>query len=190
MTENSNVYEGGGLKGPLYWGAGVLTAGLAVNAIRAMQGGNGGWSNAATNAANAAVQYELASKQSRIDMLEAGRETDKKLVDVYTTLRAVDKEADAKIANLEKKVGEITATAPLRDQIMADRIDAVATLARNGIATNSAAIDSLRATVGSVVKTVIPNTSVCPGWGTVTVTPQGPFPFPPPPPPVNPPTPA
>jgi hypothetical protein len=35
----------------------------------------------------------------------------------------------------------------------------------------SAGLAALQTTVANITKTVIPNSSVCPGWGDVTITP-------------------
>lgn len=182
MTEKTDdaIYNGGGLKGPLYWLAGAVTGKLVLVAMQ----GNGafGTSSAVTQAANAAVQYEMCKKDAEIVQLKAAQETDKKLVDVYKELRAQDKTQDATVKAIDSRLSALETSTPLREQLVLAKVGEVASLAQQGIATNSTAISSLAATVNSVVRTVIPNTSVCPGWGTVTVTPQGPFPFPPPPP--------
>lgn len=195
-TDNNAMYNGGGLKGPLYWLAGVVTGKLALNAIQGNGILGGGAGNAAAQAANTAVAIEMAKKDSEIALLKANAETDKKLVEVYGNLRVQDKEQDAKIREQDGKIAELNtrvttleASSPLRERIVLDRVDAVATLANNGIATVSGQIASLAATVGSVTKVVVPNSNVCPGWGQVSITPIGPT-FVPPTPAVNPPTPA
>ncbi len=115
-----------------------------------------------------AAAVELAKKDSEIALLKADQNTDKKLVEVYSNLRVQDKEQDAKIAALKDDIHALD-----------KRICETALVASNGITMLNGAVASLQQTVGNITKTVVPNTAVCPGWGTVTVTPQGPFPFPP-----------
>lgn len=149
MTENANsTYDGGGLKGPLYWLAGVVTGKLALNAIQ----GNGllgcGAANAAATAANTAVAMELSEARSKISMLEQNAATRNALTDV--------------LYKLDSRVGKLETETPLLHRISDQKIDSVATMATNGIATNSAAIADLANTVAGITKTVVPITSVCP----------------------------
>jgi hypothetical protein len=92
-----------------------------------------------------AMQNELASKDSKIALLESNIYVDGKIADVYERL-------NGKIAVIEGQI------------------------AQQGIynATNTATINCLNNQImqlQSLTKLVIPNTSVCPGWGNVTVTP-------------------
>ena len=105
-------------------------------------------------------------------ILKANADTDKKLVEVYTALRAQDKEQDVLSYSLDKRVTALETAAPLREQIMSQKIDNVALIAQNGIASNSLAIQNLQTTVNSIVTPVIKNSTVCPGWGSVTITPS------------------
>lgn len=185
MTENTTttVTDNTSSRGAQWAGAGSLIAiaaqSLLGNGILGGLGGLGGTAQVAAQAANTAAAIELARKDAEIATLRADQATDVKLSDVFKTLRQLDKEQDQKIADVSTRVAALEVSGPLREENVRARIDAVATLASNGIATNSAAIAHLSDIVGKVTKVVIPNTSVCPGWGTVTVTPQGPFPFPP-----------
>lgn len=91
------------------------------------------------------LQQELAAKDSKIGLLESNIYTDTKIADVYERLNT--------------KIGV------LEGQICQQNVYN---------ATNTATISCIQgqiAQLASLTKLVIPNTSVCPGWGNVTVTP-------------------
>ena len=95
------------------------------------------------------MQNALAAKDARIGLLESNIYTDQKLADVYdrllTKINANKEQQDA--INMQQAV-------------------------YNG--TNTAAIGCIQSQLQqlySLTKLVIPNGSVCPGWGNVTVTP-------------------
>ena len=92
---------------------------------------------------------ELAAKDGKIALLESNIYTDQKLADVYDRLLTkinANKEAQDAI-NMQQAV-------------------------YNG--TNTAALNCLQGQVAqlySLTKWIVPNASVCPGWGNVTITP-------------------
>ena len=98
----------------------------------------------------ATMMQELAAKDSKIGLLESNIYTDQKIADVYERLNtkiAANKDAQDAV-NLQQAV-------------------------YNG--TNSAAINCIQnqiAQLFGITKLVVPNTSVCPGWGNVTITPS------------------
>ena len=146
-------------------GAG-LGLGIAGTALGLLNGGLGnvlgGGRNALAGAANDAAVLEMARKDAEIAQLKADAATDKKLVEVYSNLRVQDKEQDAKINALQKEICGLD-----------KRISETALVASNGITQLNGAVASLQATVGGITKCVVPNSSVCPGWGQVTITPSG-----------------
>lgn len=94
---------------------------------------------------------------------------------------------DARIAQLEQKVA-IGEAEKYTDQKLADVYERISTRVlgiERHVADNAAAQGVINATVGSSIsvlqtqvnqimgltKLVVPNTSVCPGWGNVTITP-------------------
>lgn len=97
----------------------------------------------------AGMLQELGAKDSKIALLESNIYTDQKLADVYERL-------SAKInANKEAQ-------------------DAVNLKQATYNAANTAAIGCMQnqiAQLFGITKLVVPNTSVCPGWGNVTITP-------------------
>lgn len=59
----------------------------------------------------------------------------------------------------------------LREQIIQGRIGEVALIANNGLTALTGQVNCLAQTVAGITKVVVPNSSVCPGWGNVTITP-------------------
>ena len=104
----------------------------------------GGGSNYITKD-EACLMQELSSKDSKISLLEADKYTDQKLTDVY-------KDLNAQISNLQAQIAH----------------QAVYNATMNG---TIGCIQSQIAQLQSLTKLVVPNTSVCPGWGNVTITP-------------------
>lgn len=137
-------------------GAG-LGLGIAGTALGLLSGGAGlltGMENMAgcCNGANAYVnRYEMtmaqesAAKDGKIALLESERYTDQKLTEVY-------KDLNGQINNLQQQVSQ----------------QAVYNATVNG---TISCIQSQIAQLQSLTKVVVPNTSVCPGWGNVTITP-------------------
>lgn len=170
MTENTTETEVSNTtssRGAQWAGAGSLIA-LAAQSLLGNGNGGGILSNVlGGNNANAAI----TSLMMENSILKANADTDKKLVEVYTALRAQDKEQDVLSYSLDKRVTALETATPLREQILGQKIDNVALIAQNGIASNSLAIQNLKTTVDSIVTPVIKNSTVCPGWGSVTITP-------------------
>lgn len=100
-------------------------------------------------------RYELslvqsnAAKDAEIGLLKADKYTDEKIVEAYKDLQ-----------------GQITA--------IKDNQTAINTQQAVYNGTNTATISCMQqqiAALQSLTKLVVPNTSVCPGWGNVTITP-------------------
>jgi hypothetical protein len=106
---------------------------------------NGGGHNAPVNRYEMELQQKLAAKDSEIALRDSTIFTDGKLLDLYRYV-------DGKLEAVNAKIAE-QAT-----------FNAVSTAAQNCMA---AQINQLF----GLTKLVIPNGSVCPGWGNVTVTP-------------------
>lgn len=134
-----------------------LGLGIAGTALGVLNGGLGnllgtGYNNCGCSENMMVNRYELG-QESRIAKLEtevalrdANIFTDQKIADVYERL-------DTKIRGLE---------AGLNAQAVYN-------------ATNTATINCIQGQVAQLfglTKLVVPNTSVCPGWGNVTITPS------------------
>lgn len=128
----------------------------ANNLFGRLWGGNGCNCNCSNNGGDtpvsryeAAMMQELASKDSRIALLEANTYN-------YQNLTAVYKELASQINSLKEAQSAVN----LQQAVY------------NG--TNTAALTCLQNQVAqlySLTKLVVPNGSVCPGWGNVTITP-------------------
>jgi len=94
----------------------------------------------------------IASKDSEIALLKAESNTESKMIDVYERVMArVNADRNEQLAwNTQQLVN---------NSQMA-----------SAIAVNANSISALQTMCNSLTKVVIPNTSVCPGWGTATVT--------------------
>lgn len=92
------------------------------------------------------MQQELAAKDAKIALLESNIYVDGKISDVYERL-------NNKITCIEGQIAQ----------------QAVYNATMNGtVSFLSAQIAQLQ----SLTKIVVPNSSVCPGWGNVTITPE------------------
>lgn len=97
----------------------------------------------------ASMMQELAAKDGKIALLESNIYTDQKIADVYERLNIkIDRNRDEQQAiNLQQAV-------------------------YNGV--NTAAVECIKGQIAQLMgltKLVVPNASICPGWGNVTVTP-------------------
>lgn len=98
----------------------------------------------------------LATKDAEIALLQADKYTDQKIVDVYTALAGMIKEVAMEVRANKDAQADIN-----REQAV-----------YNGV--NTATLQCLQGQVAQLfglTKLVVPNGSVCPGWGNVTITP-------------------
>ena len=148
--EMENKFASKGVAGS---GLGLGIAGTALgllnngNGLGGLLGGNNGGCSEDhyVNRYELGLQQELAAKDSKISLLESNIYVDSKIADVYE--------------RLNNKIGAI------EGQICQQNVYN---------ATNTATINCLSGQIAqlqSLTKLVVPNTSVCPGWGDVTVTP-------------------
>lgn len=135
---------------------GVLNGGLG-NLLGGWGNGNCGCSeNTPVNRYELNMTNELAAKDARIGLLESNIYTDQKIVDTYSALN-----------------GQINALAA---EVRANKDAQTAVNMNQAVynGTNTAAIGCIQnqiAQLYSLTKLVVPNTSVCPGWGNVTIAP-------------------
>ena len=145
--EMENKYASKGVAGTAL-GIGIGALGLEVlrGNLGGILGGGGGCCNEdhVVNRYELSMQQELAAKDSKIALLESNIYVDTKIADVYERL-------NGKIANVE---------AAINAQAVYN-------------ATNTATISCIQGQVVQLmglVKVVVPNSSVCPGWTTTTTT--------------------
>lgn len=118
--------------------------------------GNGYAGIAMVNRYELGLVQELAAKDAKIGLLEADKYTDQKIVEAYKDLQGQIKELAGEVrANKDEQAGINMQQAVY-----------------NG--TNTATLQCMQqqiAQLQGLTKLVVPNGSVCPGWGNVTITP-------------------
>lgn len=146
--------------GAIGTGLGILNGGLGLMTGGVMNAGcNNGCGcseNQVVNRYELTMAQELAAKDGEIALLKADNYTDQKIVEVYT--------------NLEGQIN--TLAAEVRANEKAQQGVNMQQAVYNG--TNTATISCLQQQVAALqglTKLVVPNSSVCPGWGNATVTP-------------------
>lgn len=105
--------------------------------------------NMLVNRYEMSMQQELAAKDAKIGLLESNIYTDQKIADVYERL-------NTKINTMKD------------EQTAVNTQQAV----YNGV--NTATLNCMQGQIAqlySLTKLIVPNGSICPGWGNVTVTP-------------------
>ena len=152
-------------KGVAGAGLGTGIAGLALGVLNngGLNGLLGGGMNNCGCSENMMVnryelnmQQELAAKDAKIGLLESNIYTDQKLADVYERL---DTKIEDRIAGVNCRIDG--AYAQLNQQAVMNAT----------ITANLGCMAQQIAQLQSLTKLVVPNTSVCPGWGNVTITP-------------------
>lgn len=147
--ENENKYASKGVGGTaLGLSIGALGAELLGGTFGNILGGNrsGNSCDHTVSRYEIGLLQEIAAKDSRIGLLESNIYTDSKIADVYERL-------NTRINGIESQICQQNVYN----------------------ATNTAAIGCINnqiAQLMSLTKLVVPNTSICPGWGNVTITPE------------------
>lgn len=160
--EIENRFASKGVAGTaLGLGAGALGLQLLNGNWNGILGGNcnnncGCSENMLVNRYELDMKQELSAKDARIGLLESNIYTDQKITDTYAALN-----------------GQINALAA---EVRANKDAQTAVNMNQAVynGTNTAALTCLQSQVAQLyglTKLVVPNTSVCPGWGNVTITP-------------------
>ena len=123
----------------------------------------GGWGNGYNNPAIMQGNYNSALV-SEIAQLKAEKYIDEKSLEDRDRIAALNDKVIGYVIDIDKRLSTVEATGPLREQILAQKIECCCNSANT-------AISALAQTVANITKTVVPNSSVCPGWGNVTITP-------------------
>lgn len=146
-----------GILGTVLGGLGVAGNG-GVGLLNGMAGSANNCAcseNMAVNRYELNMQRELSQKEAEIAYLNGQNETNRKLTEVYT--------------NLEGQIGA------LRDTVYRNREEQNCVNTQQAVynGTNTATIACLQGQVAALqglTKIVVPNSSVCPGWGDVNIT--------------------
>jgi hypothetical protein len=138
-------------------GLGLGIAGTALGLLNG-NGGNilGGLFGGGNNQ-TMTLMSELAKEKAERFAEKTGSE-------IYNAMFAQYKELAQATTNIDKRVSALEVAGPLREQLVNQRIDCCCSQMSAGLA-------ALQNVVNNITKTVVPNSSVCPGWGNVTITP-------------------
>lgn len=133
-----------------------LLGGLAGNRQQCCCGNQANSADTPVSRYEAEMMLALNAKDGEIALLKADKYTDQKIVEATTYLMG--------------KIGEVSA------EVRANKDAQCAVNAQQMAlnAANNAAIACLQGQLQQlygITKLVVPNTSVCPGWGNVTITP-------------------
>lgn len=126
-----------------------INAGNLLGGFRNGGCGCGNPQDAPISRYEASMMQELAAKDGKIALLESNIYTDQKIADVYERLnmKIEANKTEQNAINLQQAV-------------------------YNGV--NTAAVECIKGQIAQLMgltKLVVPNASICPGWGNVTVTP-------------------
>ena len=173
-------------KGIAGTGLGLGIAGTALGLLAGNNNGNGVLGNILGNGGTN-VNNTISALQTENALLKAEKYSDKNSKEVYSqsladdrTLRnemfafikpIADESANNRVelAKLQAEVKCNAEKAELREQIVVGKINEVALSANGRFAALDQTINCLSNTINSVTKVVVPNSSVCPGWGQVCV---------------------
>lgn len=168
--ETSHEYASKGVAGA---GLGLGIAGTALGVLNGGLGNilggafMGGCGNSPVNSPMAVI----AAKDAQIAKLESEKYTDAQVAALYQAKVRDDKELAIFANNIDKRVAALETAVPLREQILQGQIAQVAQQSTCCCNAATTAIAGLQAAMDKITKLVVPNSSVCPGWGNVTITP-------------------
>ena len=128
----------------------------------ALAGGNAG--GLLGNIFGGAQGNATSALMSEIAQLKAEKYTDEKSLEDRDRIAALNDKVIGYVIDIDKRLSTVEATGPLREQMLYQKIECCCNSANT-------AISALAQTVANITKTVVPNSSVCPGWGNVTITP-------------------
>lgn len=134
-------------------GLGIGALGLTALQGNGLLGGLFGGSNQTTS-----LMSELAKEKAERFAEKTGSE-------IYNAMFSQYKELAQATTNIDKRVAALEVAGPLREQLVEQKIDCCCKQMSAGLA-------ALQNVVANITKTVVPNSSVCPGWGNVTITPE------------------
>ena len=107
---------------------------------------------------------QTTTLMSELAREKAERFAEKTGAEIYNAMFAQYKELAQATTGIDKRVSALEVAGPLREQLVNQRIDCCCSQMSAGLA-------ALQSVVANITKTVVPNSSICPGWGDVTITP-------------------
>ena len=166
-------------KGVAGSGLGLGIAGTALGLLNANNGGGGLLGGLFGGGMNPAVAGTLMEKDAKIAKLEAEKHSDEAALEQsdrllrnylkpYGDAIAANQTA---IATQAKEIECLQKTQALELKLMAKEVELAKQEAKCCCEKNGIAIATLGRVLDGITKVVVPNTSVCPGCGAVTVAP-------------------
>ena len=152
MEYASNAKANAGLTTGIIGTVGTAMGVLGNNGLNLF--GNRNPDNDAITKYDAHLMGEIAKKDEKIALLESQIYTDNK---IDAKLEKMNDRYEMRFAGIEARQNQ-------QDVYNATNNGAIGTL--------NTQIAYLNGIVGNITKTVVPNTSICPGWGNVTITPS------------------
>lgn len=188
MVEENVNYDGKGLKGALWTIAGTSIAAVAQRLVGGAFGGAGmpamaapaAYGGAVATGLNAVGEGVVADLLAKNAKLEAEKYSDNAALEQSNRLLAnyLKPYGDAiaagqvQAAKMQAEIDCLKKTQELELRLMAKDIDLAKQEAKCASEKNALAIATLGQVVAGITKVVVPNGSVCPGWGAVKVTPE------------------
>ena len=139
-------------------GLGGAALGLAIPGTVALVNqltGNGGLFGGLFNGGNN-YNGAVSALESALAYEKAGRYTDQTGIEVYKQFAKERNETQAQISALFAAIAQMDKTVSVNEAVNSERINCL-----------KGRVDNIY----DVFKLVMPNSSVCPGWGNVTITP-------------------
>lgn len=155
-------------KGVAGTGLGLGIAGTALALLNNNNGGLGGLLGGGG---------QLSQLQAENAMLKSENYSDKVAKEVYAQSRADDKDIidrwiqpmaskiaanEVSMARQEEQIHCLKETQRLREEILCQKIDAVACTANTGLVALQGTVNCLAQTVAGITKTIVPATAICP----------------------------
>ena len=140
-------------------GLGGAALGLAIPGTVALVNqltGNGGLFGGLFNCGNS-CNSQVSALESALAFEKAGRYTDQTGIEVYKQFAKERNETQAQISALFAAIAQMDKTMAVNEAINGERITCLSNKVNS---------------IYDVFKLVVPNSSVCPGWGNVTITPS------------------
>ena len=139
-------------------GVGGTALGLSIGALSlaALQGNNGNGILGNLFGNGNACNQQVSALMSELAKEKAERYTDQVGTEVYKQFAKERNETQAQISALFAAIAQLDKTVSVNEAVNGERITCLNAKVNN---------------IYDVFKLVVPNSSVCPGWGNVTITP-------------------
>lgn len=166
MSEFNHEYASKGVAGT---GLGLGIAGTALGLLNGNGGGlagilGGGSSQISQlQAENAMLKAENYSDKVAKEVYDQSRKDDKDILEKYIQPMASKiAENEVAMARQEEQIKCLKETQRLREEILGQKIDAVACAANTGLTALQGTVNCLAQAVNGITKTIVPASAICP----------------------------